>query len=217
MYLSSLNLQIFASRTVKLTLSRSVWTFVIGVILFAIMSADVFSFLTELLAYQGVLAIAWVAVALVHIIYRREGTPQQRFEIRPGRVPRVNPGGLGGWAAGSLAGIIVLATGSMFSLTYALIITYLVSTVVYGGSLLMAKPGWFTMDRPFDPAQELAVDPWNIHIQCHHCNKSYVAVEMDRDPNRNHEAICSSCAGGHEFQKAARAESQQYEARAHRA
>lgn len=202
MYLSSLNLQIFFSRTMKLTVTRSVWTFVVGVVLFAIMCADIFSFLTELLSYQGVLATSWVAVAMVHIIYRRRGTPQQRFEIRPGRVPRVNPGGLAGWAAGSIVGIAILATGSTFSLTYALIITYVLSTVVYGVALMFAQPGWFTVVRPLDPAQEFT-NPWDVHVQCHKCEKSYVAVEMDRDPNHHHEAICVSCATGHEFQAAA--------------
>lgn len=209
MYLSSLNLQIFFSRAVKLTVSRKVWTFVVGVVLFAIMCADIFSFLTELLSYQGVLATAWVAVAIVHLIYRRTGTPQQRFEIRPGRVPRVNPGGLAGWAAGSIAGIVLLATGSTFSLTFALIITYAVSTVVYGVALMFARSGWFTVVRPADPAQEF-VDPWEVHVQCHKCEKSYVVVEMDRDPSNQHEAICVSCATGHEFQAAARSDSAQY-------
>ncbi|WP_033294069.1 purine-cytosine permease family protein [Amycolatopsis jejuensis] len=210
MYLSSLNLQIFFSRTVKLTLSRSVWTVAVGVILFGIMSADIFGFVTQLLSYQGVLAIAWVAVAIVHLASRKTRTDRE-FETRPGRVPRVNPGGLAGWAAGSIAGVVLLATGSAFSLTYALIITYAVATAGYGAALAFAKAGWFTMARPFDPAQEVA-DEWNVHVECHKCRKSYVAVEMDRDPTHRHEAICAACATGHEFQAAARAESQRYTA-----
>ncbi|MBA4023216.1 MAG: thiamine permease [Gordonia sp.] len=208
MYLSSLNLQIFVSRALKLNVSRTIWTFVVGVVLFAVMCADVFTFLTELLSYQGVLGTAWVAVALVHILYRRRGTPQQRFEMRPGRVPRINPGGLAGWVAGSVVGTAILATGSHFSLTYALIISGVVSAAVYSGSLFFAQPRWFKMERPYDPAQEVDADPWTVHIKCHHCGKSYVAVEMDRDPDNGHAAICSSCAGSHAFQQAARAESQ---------
>lgn len=215
MYLSSLNLQIFFSRTVKLTLSRSVWTVVVGAMLFGIMSADVFSFVTELLSYQGVLAIAWVAVAIVHIVSRRTRTQRQVYETRPGRVPRVNPGGLAGWAAGSIVGVVLLASGSTFALTYALIITYVVSTAVYGVALRFATPGWFTVARPLDPAGEVD-DEWNVHVECHKCQKSYVAVEMDRDSTHRHEAICASCATGHEFQAAARAESKRYAAEVRR-
>jgi len=207
MYLSSLNLQTFFARALKVTLPRSVWTFVVGAVLFGIMSADIFKFLGQLLSYQGVLATAWVAVAIVHIAYRRTGTPRERFESRPGRAPRVNPGGLAGWAAGSVTGIALLATGSTFSLTYALILTYVVSTAVYGGALLLARPSWFATARPLDPAAEMA-DPWNVHIQCHKCKKSYVSIEIDRDPHQEHAAICAECATGHEFQAAARAESE---------
>jgi purine-cytosine permease-like protein len=210
MYLSSLNLQVFCSRTLHLTLPRSVWTFVVGAVLFGIMSADIFHFLTELLSYQGVLATAWMATAMVHLVHRRTESPQQRFEVRPGRVPTVNPGGLAGWVAGSIVGIVLLATGSTFSLTWALILTYLVSTVVYAVALLVARPAWFTMARPFDPIAEVE-DPWGVHVRCHRCEKSYVAIEMDRDPHRGHAAICAACAMGHEFQAAARSESQQHE------
>ena len=43
--------------------------------------------------------------------------------------------------------------------------------------------------------------------RCSRCHKSYVAVEMDRDPSRGHEPICASCATGHNFRAAALAES----------
>lgn len=211
MYLSSLNLQIFFSRAMNLTISRSAWTFVAGAVIFAVMSLDVFTFLTQLLSFQAVLGIAWVAVALVHIAFRHRRPLQTRFEVRPGRVPQVNPGAVAGWVAGAGVGLALLATGSSFSATYTLIITYLVSTAVYGASLLFARTRWFGLSRPHDPVHEVA-DPWQVHVQCHRCTKSYVAVEMDRDPHRGHLAICSSCATGHDFQTAARAESRAHAA-----
>ena len=55
-------------------------------------------------------------------------------------------------------------------------------------SLSQAKPGWFAMTRPYDPALEVP-DPWEARVQCHHCEKSYLARETDRDPSAGHQAM----------------------------
>jgi hypothetical protein len=48
---------------------------------------------------------------------------------------------------------------------------------------------------------------WDDRIRCDSCEKSYVAVEMDRDPSRGHRPICASCATGQAFRRSALAES----------
>jgi hypothetical protein len=47
-------------------------------------------------------------------------------------------------------------------------------------------------------------------IRCNRCHRSYIAVEMDRDPSRGHQAICASCATGHTFRAAAIAEAAEH-------
>lgn len=45
-------------------------------------------------------------------------------------------------------------------------------------------------------ATKQLLDPWRFHIECHVCSRSYSAIEMDRDPSHNQEAICTGCAEG---------------------
>ncbi len=56
-----------------------------------------------------------------------------------------------------------------------------------------------------DPRDEVE-DVWQDRIRCHACGKSYVAVEMDRDPAHGHEANCAACATSSPFLDAVAAE-----------
>ena len=85
-------------------------------------------------------------------------------------------------------------------------ITFALSLLISGGLLLASKDRWRALARGGDPRGEVE-DIWNDRIRCSRCAKSYVAVEMDRDPSRGHEPICASCATGHAFRAAALAES----------
>jgi hypothetical protein len=58
---------------------------------------------------------------------------------------------------------------------------------------MMARRGWFVMDRPHDPRTEVD-DAWQARVPCWRCEKAYVVVEMDRDPSHGHEPICAACA-----------------------
>jgi hypothetical protein len=49
-------------------------------------------------------------------------------------------------------------------------------------------------------------DLWNDRIQCARCDKSYVAIEIGRDPSNGHRLICASCATGRNFRAATLAE-----------
>ena len=64
--------------------------------------------------------------------------------------------------------------------------------------------GW-AAERAHDPRDEVD-DVWQDRIRCHACGKSYVAVEMDRDPAHGHEAICAACATSSPFLDAVAAE-----------
>ncbi|MCE0762640.1 thiamine permease [Pseudonocardia kujensis] len=204
-YVGSTNFQSFFSRTFGLNLSRTVWVIVVGVVSFGVMILNIFSFINTWLAYQGTILVAWVGIALVFVVARRRvGLPA--FEFRPGRVPGVNPAGLTAWIVSSGVGIVLIATGSPIASTWALVLTFAVSVLVSAALLAVSGNRWAALGRPHDPRDEVA-DVWDDRIRCHSCERSYVAVEMDRDPSRGHLPICASCATGHTFRAAAVAES----------
>jgi hypothetical protein len=209
LYLASTNLESFFSRAFHLKLPRWFWVLVVGVVMFGVMYANVFSFILQWLAFQGVVLVAWTAIALVHMAYVGRSKGKKFIEFRPGRIPAVNPGGIGSWIIASVVGIVLLASNTPVGITYALPITFVLAVGLYALSLTAARAGWFVMDRPFDPQDEVS-NVWEDRVLCQTCNKSYVAVEMDRDPSNGHHAICSSCATGHAFRSAAKHESAQH-------
>lgn len=206
-YVASTNFQSFFARTLNLTLPRTVWVLFVGVISFIAMAMNVFSFINTWLSYQGAVLVAWVGIALVHIVAakRRDGS-RDAFEFRPGRVPGVNPGGIVAWVVSSGVGMSLIALHSSLATTWGLVITFALSVLLYAGALFISKEGWFALRRPFDPRDEVA-SAWEDRVRCGVCEKSYVALEMDRDPRHDHQAICASCATGGDFRQAAVAES----------
>jgi hypothetical protein len=173
-----------------------------GVIIYLIMLTDVLSYILRALNWQGVFVVAWVGIALTHIAltYRRERLP----EFRPGRVKSLTPA-VAVWFAASAVGIYLVEQGGVFGKTWSAPITLALSVVGY-----LAVAGFrAALDRGNDPRDEVA-DIWEARIRCHACDKSYVAVEMDRDPSNGHQAICSECASESiGFYSAARAEARQ--------
>jgi len=206
LYLASTNLQSFFSR-LRLNLPRTVWVVVACVIGYGLMLTNVFSYVVDALAYQGIAIVAWVGVALAHILrLQRQGLADMEF--RPGRVPAYNPGGIAAWVLATGVGVILKVTDTtenQFFDTWGLPLTFAIAFGVYLAALTAAKPGWFRMSRPYDPTEEVD-DPWEARVRCHVCEKSYVAREMDRDPTAEHKAICAACATGPAFYAAARQE-----------
>ena len=205
-YLASTNLQSFFSRALRITLPRSVWTVAIGVVMYVVMRTDVFSFILKALQYQGAVVVGWVAIALVQLAYfRRGGRDETSFEFRPGRVPGMNPGGLVSWTVGSAIGVYLIADGEPTGVTWALPITFVICGGLYAAALAAARPSWFVTLRANDPRLEVA-DAWEQRILCGDCDRSYVAIEMDRRPEPGHDPICSQCATGYGFHRAAQHE-----------
>jgi hypothetical protein len=210
-YLASTNLQSFFSRLFRLNLPRVFWLVVAGAIGYVLMLTNIFSYVNDALAYQGIAIVAWVAVALAHIGWRwlhNESLEQQEF--RPGRIPAFNPGGIVAWGVATGVGLymkIGLSATNQFFATWGLPITFGIAFVLYGASLVAARASWFAMTRPGDPALEVD-DPWEVRVRCHRCDRFFLAREMDRDPTAGHQAICAECATGQHFYNAARHEAQ---------
>lgn len=210
-YLSSTNMQNFFARAFKISWSRTVWVVIMTVIIFLVMLTNVFQYLLVTLQFQGVIIVAWIGVAMTHIAWCYwRGITADMLEFRPGRVPLVNPGGLGAWLVASAVGIILMVYGGSFGGIWAPVITLAISVAIYAASLMVARRSWYVLDRPHDPRSEVD-DPWVARIRCHDCKEAYIAHEMDRDPSSNYAPICLACASDHSvFLSAAREEAKAY-------
>ncbi|MET8799475.1 cytosine permease [Nocardia sp. NPDC004568] len=209
-YLASTNVQNFFARACRLTLPRVFWLGVVAVIVYVMMLTNVLSWILQALTYQGVIIVSWVAIALTHILLTSRDASRTGPEIRPGRVPAVNPAGVTAWGVSSVAGIAMVAFGGSAGSVWAPPVSCVLAAVLYGVALRLSKPAWFTLARPFDPRDEVD-DPWETRVRCHSCGDSYIAYEMDRDPAAGHQAICLACASDTPgFLAAAQAEAAAY-------
>ena len=208
LYLASTTLQGFFSR-LHLNLPRTAWVVVACGISFLLMLTNVFNYVLDALNYQGIAIVAWVAVALAHVWYlRRSSRAVEHAEFRPGRIPAFNPGGILAWVTATATGVILKITDSatsQFFEVWGLLLTFALGFGIYTVATMAAKPTWFAMDRPGDPALEVD-DPREARVRCHACDRSYLAQEMDRDPTAGHEAICAECATSPAFYRASREE-----------
>lgn len=197
LYLASTNLESFFSRAFGIRLPRWFWVGVAGLLCYLFMLTDVFSFLLKALNYQAVVVVAWVAIALVEIAFRKvrgEGS----LEFRPGRVPAVNLPGVVAWVFASALGIVSLATWPAEAATWAPIATFVAAAAIYGALRSLYGNPTDRVRRPHDPRDEVP-DAWEERVLCNHCSKSYLAIEMDRDPSSSYEPICASCASSPAF------------------
>ena len=208
LYLASTNLQGFFSR-LHLNLPRTAWVLVACGISFLLMLTNVFNYVLDALNYQGIAIVAWVAVALAHVWYlRRSSRDVEHAEFRPGRIPAFNPGGILAWGTATATGVILKiidSATSQFFEVWGLLLTFGLGFGIYTVATMAAKPSWFAMDRPGDPALEVD-DPREARVRCHACDRSYLAQEMDRDPTAGHQAICAECATSPAFYRASREE-----------
>lgn len=145
-HLATNNLHAFVGRLMGMRLHRWMWAVLVGVLAYIIMLADVFTYILQALAYQGVFVVAWVGVALVHIMaptYDRLFTGQ--IEYHHDRVPAFNPGGITAWFSGTLIGLLFMHVGSLQ--TFSAPATFIASALVYAMMLGYAKKTWFLMAK----------------------------------------------------------------------
>ncbi|WP_028716593.1 cytosine permease [Paracoccus sp. J39] len=125
-YLAAVNMESFAETAFRLHLPKWVWACVVGAIAYALMLADVFAYILQALAYQGIFVVAWVGIALVHI-----ATDRGAGDADPAQARAVNPAGLGAWLLASGAGLALhFAGGTAASLSAPA--TFLVAGAAYG-------------------------------------------------------------------------------------
>ena len=110
LYLASTNLQSFFSR-LHLNLPRTVWLVVACVIGYLLMLTNIFSYVVDALAYQGIAIVAWVGGRAGARRLPAPARPHRRqTEFRPGRIPALNPGGIWAGASRRVVGMVLKIT-----------------------------------------------------------------------------------------------------------
>jgi hypothetical protein len=122
-YLATINMQAFFARWPGMRWPKAMWAVIVGAVTYALMLLDVFSYLLQALAYQGIFVVSWVAVALVHILGDQESAPQHGGAA-------FNRAGLAGWFAGAICGLALMHTEG-FAATLAAPASFVVSALVY--------------------------------------------------------------------------------------
>lgn len=186
LYLASSNMEAFFSRVFKIKLHRTTWAIVAGLFVYLIMLTDVLTYILRALAWQGVFVVAWVGIALAHIALTRRQTAVPEF--RPGRLKLLTPAAAV-WLVVSLLGIYLVEQGGTVGATWSAPITLVLSVLGYIATYRFDA----MLRRPNDPREEVE-NEWEARVLCHACEKSYLAIEMDRDPREDHAAICAGCA-----------------------
>jgi hypothetical protein len=115
-YLASVNMESFAETVFRLKLPKVLWACVVGVFVYLLMLADVFAYILQALAYQGIFVVAWVAIALAHIL---SGTYERvvgdEVIVTRDRVPALNVGGLVSWFGAAAMGLVLHEAGGVWA------------------------------------------------------------------------------------------------------
>jgi len=123
-YLATINMQAFFARFGLGRWPKAAWAVVVGLVSYALMLFDVFAYLLQALAYQGIFVVAWVAVALVHILAVGETAPA------PGGGSAYNRRGLGAWFAGAASGLVLMHVSGLAA-SFAAPASFVVAAAAY--------------------------------------------------------------------------------------
>lgn len=138
------NMESFFGWLFGLKLHKWVWSIVSGIAVFLLMLADVFSVLLQALAYQGIFVVAWVAIALTHIL---SGQYERMFpgtiEWRQSALPDLNPAGLVAWFASVIVGTGLYLFGGTLS-SFSAPATAVFAAALYAMMFSVAKREWYS-------------------------------------------------------------------------
>lgn len=141
-YLATVNFESFIRKVTGVKMSKVVAGCLIGVIAYILMMADVFSYILQALAYQGVFVVAWVGIALSHILSK---TYRDRFnghvELDNTYIPAFNPCGLIAWVGAAVIGIVTMHIPSVSA--FSAPATFLFAYSAYEFGLKLAKDEWY--------------------------------------------------------------------------
>lgn len=190
-YVASMHWQRLAASYLGIKLYRVTWVAITSVIVYLMMLTNVFSYLQRALTWQGVFLVGWVGIVVTHFALSR-GDRENGPEFRPSRLPRITAA-VPAWILASGIGIYFAENKADFPVASNLapLLTLVASVVFY----VLARPAVIRGIRQDSPdLRNEIVDKWKAHVLCHVCDRSYTAVEMDRDARANGVAVCSACA-----------------------
>ncbi|MCO6058754.1 allantoin permease [Pseudomonas sp. MOB-449] len=125
-YLATVNMQAFFGDLFQLRQSRVVWALVVGAVVYGLMLADVFSWLLKALAWQGIFVVAWVAVALAHILSPAAASHDDGREL-----PAFSARGLLAWCGASALGLGLLQVGDPTIASFSAPLSFLAAFGAY--------------------------------------------------------------------------------------
>ncbi|MFV0408545.1 MAG: purine-cytosine permease family protein [Paracoccus sp. (in: a-proteobacteria)] len=130
-YLATVNMESFVDTAFRFHLPKWVWACVVGTITYILMLADVFAYIFQALAYQGIFVVAWVGIALVHIL--KSDSPEKTEDqiiVDLETAPTVNSAGLTAWLAASGVGLVLHFMDGIVS-SFSAPATFVVAGLVY--------------------------------------------------------------------------------------
>ena len=133
-FIAATNMHAFGEGLFGIRLPRYVWAMIIGVLVYLLMLTNVFSFILQALAYQGIFVVAWVAIAVSHILFVSAGdeTPSSP---PPAATASLHVRGLTAWFSSAILGVILANLGGTIA-TFAA-----PTTAVVAFSLYLLIPG----------------------------------------------------------------------------
>jgi purine-cytosine permease-like protein len=187
-YVASTNMEDLWTRLFRRKISRVGAVLICGAIIYVFMLSDVMSYLLVALAWQGAFIASWVSILLVHVILEKD----KLTEFRPGRLIGFSAGAWI-WIGSSLLGVLFYQFGGTVGAVWSTPVTFAISGILFAATYRSQRRK-VLLQRGGDPRNEVE-DAWEARVQCHVCDHSYIAVEMDRDPSvAGSPAICAGCA-----------------------
>lgn len=122
-YLATVNMQSFFDRAFGIRLPKVAWGVVVGAIVYLLMLGNVFSVILQALAYQGIFVVAWVGIALAHILL---GLPASVDDS----TPAIKREGISSWFVATGVGIALMEVGGTLA-GFSAPATFIVSLLLY--------------------------------------------------------------------------------------
>ncbi|SDC95713.1 purine-cytosine permease family protein [Paraburkholderia lycopersici] len=145
-YLASTNMHAFFQSAIGLDLPKFVWSIVVGALVYVLMLTNVFGFILQALSYQGIFVVAWVAIAVTHIVSPHyDEIFGGQIEYRRERVVALNRCGLLAWLAATAIGIALLECGGGVA-TFSAPAAAISAALVYRAALSLAGKRSFVRD-----------------------------------------------------------------------
>lgn len=191
-YEASINTNRFIRTLTGLRVPRLPIVAALTVVVFLLMLTDVFSYLQRMLGWQAVFMVGWVGIVMTHYYLIGKG---RDTEFRAQRLPAVT-WGLAVWLVATATGIALQEVpGSPPMLDVLAPLISLVISVVLYAVVFQVSSSTRRRESPLKTWADVD-DAWNTYIRCARCERSYVAVEIDKDDYADGDPVCDACAVG---------------------